>query len=236
MNTSLPNTLLCGGNIRHTATSITAQFDDVRYAVSTGHLNGGLHHILAVSNQKLYVYAETEKDLPGGSVSDFLAAEFIVQDIPINFATAILTSADLNKAVYCSETHEDITVEVIVTAGIHETACRPGDGYKYIEQNGNYRPHGTVNILAFTNKALTDGAMMRALITITEAKTIAFLDTGVTSIDNQLPATGTATDGVILTIDPDGEILTDTGAFSCFGDTLAKAVRKAVTIALLEEM
>lgn len=233
MNSLLPNSLVTGGILRSTKTSITVQFDDVRYAISTGQLNGGLHHVLAVGNQKLYIHAETEKDLPGGSVSNFLAAEFTVQDIPINFATALLTSADLDRAIYCYTIVDDVTIEIIATAGIDETAYRPGDGYKYIEKNGNYVPHGTVNLLVFTNKALTDGALVRAMITITEAKSLAFLDMNITSIDNDLPATGTATDGIVLTIDPNGEVLTDSGAFSLFGDTLAKTVRRAVKEALL---
>ena len=35
-----------------------------------------------------------------------------------------------------------------------------------------------------------------------------------------------------MTIDPNGELLTDSGTFSQFGDTLAKAVRSAIEKAL----
>ena len=75
--------------------------------------------------------------------------------------------------------------------------------------------------------------MTKALITITEAKTAAFQDAQVASTMNLVHvATGTATDGIILTIDTNGEILTDAGTFSLFGDTLAKAVYIGVQRAL----
>ena len=45
-------------------------------------------------------------------------------------------------------------------------------------------------------------------------------------------ATGTATDGIILTINTNGDVLTDAGSYSLFGDTLAKAVYLGVQRAL----
>ena len=45
-------------------------------------------------------------------------------------------------------------------------------------------------------------------------------------------ATGTATDGIILTINANGDVLTDAGSYSLFGDTLAKAVYLGVQRAL----
>ena len=86
------------------------------------------------------------------------------------------------------------------------------------------------------------------MMTITEAKTAALQDWGAESVKlypfmnedipersqkNATPtATGTSTDGVILTIDTNGDVLTDAGTFSLFGDTLAKAVYVGVQRAL----
>lgn len=84
-------------------------------------------------------------------------------------------------------------------------------------------------MLIFTNKALTDGALTKALITVTEAKSAAFRDADIKSLISNAYATGTATDGVILTIDTNGEVLTDSGTYSLFGDTLAKCVRLAMS-------
>ena len=139
-------------------------------------------------------------------------------------------------------------METIVTAGYEKTAHRAGTGYCYEERDGGFIVPGTINILVFTNKALTDSAMVKAIMTITEAKTAALQDWGVESVrlypfinedipeaitkEHKTSATGTSTDGIILTIDTNGDVLTDAGSFSLFGDTLAKAVYVGIQRAL----
>ena len=139
-------------------------------------------------------------------------------------------------------------MEAIVTAGYEKTAHRAGTGYCYEERDGAFVTPGTINILVFTNKALTDSAMVKAIMTITEAKTAALQDWGLkvyASIhlstktflkqlqkERKTSATGTSTDGIILTIDTNGDVLTDAGSFSLFGDTLAKAVYVGIQWAL----
>jgi adenosylcobinamide amidohydrolase len=70
----------------------------------------------------------------------------------------------------------------------------------YVERDGNFvSTAGTINVILLTNAALTDGAMARAVITVTEAKTAALQDLDVRSTytpRNQ--ATGTGTDNVIV--------------------------------------
>ncbi|MDU6497954.1 MAG: adenosylcobinamide amidohydrolase [Veillonella sp.] len=209
-----PQELATGGYVTRELHSVTVHFDDIHYSLSSGQLNGGYHHTLAVRNQQLTYQIETEKDLPGGSVADYLAQEF----------------------------------ETIVTAGYEKTAHRAGTGYCYEERDGDFIVPGTINILVFTNKALTDSAMVKAVMTITEAKTAALQDWNVESVrlhpfinedipdaitkERKTSATGTSTDGIILTIDTNGDILTDAGSFSLFGDTLAKAVYVGVQRAL----
>lgn len=234
MKQHLPTTLITGGRLEQTNSAITAYFDEIRYSISTGQLNGGLHHTMAVRSQKLTFHIDSEKDLPGGSISEYLSEEFQQVDIPIHFATGLLTSASMEKAVYICKQANNTIVEVIATGGFDQTAHRAGNGYFYEEKNGEYisckeRPiAGTINLLIFTNKALTDGALTRALISITEAKTASLIDAKIASCHDSALATGTATDGIIMTIDPNGDILTDSGTFSLFGDTLAKAVKEAV--------
>lgn len=230
--TAIPKELTVGGHVLHTPTAITVSFDEIRYAISTGALNGGLHHVLAVRNQHLGFFVESEKELPGGSLSGYLTAEFEQDDFPPNFCTGLITSATMERAAYTLVKAGTTSIEVIATAGFEATAHRAGDGYKYEETNGHFQVPGTINLLIFTNKALTDGALTRAVITATEAKTLALQEAGITMLNSTLPASGTATDGLIMTIDPHGEILTDTGSFSLFGDTLAKAVRQALAQAI----
>ena len=68
---------------------------------------------------------------------------------------------------------KDTIVETIVTAGYEKQPIDAGTGYCYEERDGSFVTPGTINILVFTNKALTDSAMVKAMMTITEAKTAA---------------------------------------------------------------
>lgn len=58
---------------------------------------------------------------------------------------------------------------------------------------------GTINIFVFTDKALSDGAMSRCVITTTEAKCAALQDRGIkSSYSPEKTATGTGTDNIII--------------------------------------
>lgn len=228
----VPTTLRSGGYVDIHSSAITVTYDMPYYAISTSPFNGGLHHVMAVRNQQLTFFVNNESELPGGSTSDYLAKECVQLDLPIHFCTALLTTASMNRHAYVCHSEDSIIIEVIATAGVEKTAHRAGDGYTYYEKDGVFHSGGTINLLVFTNCALTDGALTKSLLTITEAKTVALQSIGITSVLSNQPATGTSTDGVIMTIDPNGELLTDTGTFSQFGDTLAKAVRSAIEKAL----
>ena len=228
----VPTTLRSGGYVDIHSSAITVTYDMPYYAISTSPFNGGLHHVMAVRNQQLTFFVNNESELPGGSTSDYLAKECVQLDLPIHFCTALLTTASMNRHAYVCQSEDSIIIEVIATAGVEKTAHRSGDGYTYYEKDGAFHTGGTINLLVFTNCALTDGALTKSLLTITEAKTVALQSIGITSVLSNQPATGTSTDGVIMTIDPNGELLTDTGTFSQFGDTLAKAVRSAIEKAL----
>ena len=228
----VPTTLRSGGYVDIHSSAITVTYDMPYYAISTSPFNGGLHHVMAVRNQQLTFFVNNESELPGGSTSDYLAKECVQLDLPIHFCTALLTTASMNRHAYVCQSEDSIIIEVIATAGVEKTAHRAGDGYTYYEKDGAFHTGGTINLLVFTNCALTDGALTKSLLTITEAKTVVLQSIGITSVLSNQPATGTSTDGVIMTIDPNGELLTDTGTFSQFGDTLAKAVRSAIEKAL----
>jgi len=117
-----PQELATGGYITKELHSVTVHFDDIHYSLSSGQLNGGYHHTLAVRNQQLTYQIETEKDLPGGSVANYLAQEFEQIDTPVHFSTALLTSATMTLHAYAKVEEKDTIVETIVTAGYEKAA------------------------------------------------------------------------------------------------------------------
>ncbi len=87
---------------------------------------------------------------------------------------------------------------------------------------GAVAPHaGTVNVVAWVPQRLSDGALVNAVATVTEAKTQAIRELG-------LAATGTATDAVAVLCPPAGPVAPYAGPRSHWGQRLARAAYRAV--------
>ena len=146
----------------------------------------------------------------------------------------LATAADMdNRAVVVKE-FKPFVVVALVTAGAKTNALRTGvDEGNYIE---GMEPQGTVNIILLTNAQFTDGAMARAIITATEAKTAAFQDLNVpSSYTKGAQATGTGTDNIIVVTGTNGPKVSYTGGHSKIGELIGKAVYEAVVEALKKQ-
>lgn len=139
------------------------------------------------------------------------------------------TAADMDNLAIATREYGPFTVTALVTAGAETNAVRTGvDEGKHIEPS-----HGTINILLLTNARLSEGAMARAIITITEAKTAALEDLKVpSSYTKNVQATGTGTDSVVVVTGTDGPRVTYTGGHSRIGELIGKAAYAAVIEAL----
>ncbi|WP_156887760.1 adenosylcobinamide amidohydrolase [Desulfotignum balticum] len=142
------------------------------------------------------------------------------------FAT-LMTGADMDHLSVVEKTYEDLTVTVLATAGVRGNAMRMS------KDAGYYFSHGTINIIAGANRQLSEGAMTRALITITEAKTAALSDLDIRSSYTPWPhgATGTGTDNVLV-IQGTGPYVIFTGGHGKLAELMGKAVHEAVTKAI----
>ena len=88
---------------------------------------------------------------------------------------ALMTAAKIRKVLTVKhKTLEDLHVTVILTAG---TANALVAGELPLKEDEEVRS-GTINIIAFVNRALTDGALVNSVITITEAKGVALRSLG----------------------------------------------------------
>jgi predicted amidohydrolase/adenosylcobinamide amidohydrolase len=127
--------------------------------------------------------------------------------------------------------HGPLTVTVLATAGARSNAIRTGvDAGTYIEDEA---PAGTINIVLLTNIRLTDAALARALITVTEGKTAALEDLRVASTYTPaVQATGTGTDSIIAVSGTEGPTASYTGGHSRIGELIGKASYQAVVEAL----
>lgn len=141
------------------------------------------------------------------------------------------TAADLDNLAVVSKHYGPLTVTVLATAGAKTNAIRTGvDAGTYIEGD---TPAGTINILVLTNIRLTDAALARALITVTEGKTAALEDLKVPSTYTPgVQATGTGTDSIIVVSGTHEPQASYTGGHSRIGELIGKASREAVIEAL----
>ncbi|AEF95874.1 adenosylcobinamide amidohydrolase [Methanotorris igneus] len=157
------------------------------------------------------------------------------------------TGANMDNLAVAKEEFDEFYVIAFTTAGAKYNAIRLGDEEAdYIEKDfktykivdGKLIPKekvGTVNIILITNANLTDGAMVRAIITITEAKTNAFQELNIRSTKHpELLATGTGTDNVVV-VKGFGRGVDYTGGHTKMGEMIAKAVKRSVIEALIKQ-
>jgi adenosylcobinamide amidohydrolase len=123
----------------------------------------------------------------------------------------MLTAAPVQQMTFA----EDDGVECAATVGItYPTWAAAEDG-----ASSTWTP-GTINLVCWLPRAMTDAALVNAVVTATEAKSQALAEAGV-------PGTGTASDAIVVCCPP-GEIEVYGGPRSRWGAPLARAVHHAV--------
>ncbi|AEH07243.1 adenosylcobinamide amidohydrolase [Methanothermococcus okinawensis] len=161
------------------------------------------------------------------------------------------TGANMDNLAIAKEEFDEFYAIAFTTAGAKYNAIRLGDeeadyiekdfktykvvNGKLVEKEKEKEKIGTVNIILITNADLTDGAMARAIITITEAKTNAFQELNIKSTKHpELTATGTGTDNIIV-VKGFGKKADYTGGHTKLGEIIAKCVKKSVIGALIKQ-
>jgi len=163
-------------------------------------------------------------------------AEIIVDLKLLPGKVAILsTGVDIDHCAFEVEEYEELNVSAFVTAGVESNAMRIGvDKAGNIEREGKFEQIGTINTILLTNACLSESAMVRSLITVTEAKTVALQDMDIrSSYDPNVPATGTGTDNVII-VSGEGPNVSYCGGHCKMGELMARAVTLTTKEAILK--
>jgi adenosylcobinamide hydrolase len=150
--------------------------------------------------------------------------------------TFLSTGVNIDNLAVCEKSYQEFKVCCLATAGAKGNALRTGvDVASYVERAGNFvSTLGTINVIILTNATLSDGAMARAIITVTEAKTAALQDLDVRSTSNpQNQATGTGTDNMIVGSGKNSDKpLQITSGHVKIGELIGFSTKTAVTEAL----
>ncbi len=145
------------------------------------------------------------------------------------------TGVDMDQLAVCEQSYGNFKVCCLATAGAKGNALRTGvEVANHVEQPGYFvSAVGTINLLLLTNSTLTGGAMARAIITATEAKTAALQDLNVRSTASpQYQATGTGTDNMIVVSGKVGKPLLLTSGHTKMGELIGYTTKTAVAEAL----
>ena len=230
-------TTACGDAIHFYEKSIIISFKGPRNVLSTSPLNGGYQENL----QTVFNYDEKPNtgdycQLRAATYEEHLRLIAAELDLDSGRTTGISTAASMKNAAVALETDHKLCVSAISTAGVEVDSGRAGDPAVYDEQQQQRQMQGTINIILAINAHLPSFAMTRALVTCTEAKTVALQELLVGSNYSEGLATGTGTDGVIIISNPESRIyLTDAGKHSKLGELIGRSVIKAVKEGLYRE-
>lgn len=120
------------------------------------------------------------------------------------------------------------TVAAIVTAGLSYPAAA-GD-----EIHVSKVHHGTINTILIIDGSITDSAMIDAVITATEAKTLALRNIDVRSRFSDEVASGTTTDAVCVACTERGKRCEYAGTATSLGQAIARTTCGAVEEAIVK--
>ncbi len=165
--------------------------------------------------------------VPNNYASDAPAADLRALARKLNIVepfVGLMTAAKLERAQVAIEQSAATHVAAVVTVGLsHPVAAG-------VTEAVASRP-GTINIILIVGAHLTRAARVNAVITATEAKTLALLEAGVRAPHGG-PASGTGTDAIVVASTGRGLSVEYAGPIAPVGALIARAVRRAIQNAL----
>ena len=180
----------------------------------------------ALSEVTMMNYQEFEETFPA------------VLGIPRSDFSFLSTIANMENVAVCEKSYQDLIVSCLATGGVGNALRAGVDKANWIEQDGKFvKTLGTINIILLTNANLSDGAMARAIITATEAKTTALQDMDArSSVSPQNQATGTGTDNMIVVSGKElGRQIRYTGGHTKIGELIGSSTKLAVAEAIKKQ-
>jgi adenosylcobinamide amidohydrolase len=164
--------------------------------------------------------------------------------LPAEECATLGTAANMNNAAFVCQEFRDLQVVAVCTGGVETNAGRAGDpaavvetpeGFERLYPDTGMPGPGTINTMIFINKPLIPGAMVRVIMTATEAKSAALQELAVNSRYSDGLATGTGTDQIVVAaMQTDAPPLTSAGKHAKLGELIGRAVLESTkkTLAL----
>ncbi len=205
-------------------------FDTPKIALSTLE---GMRKVRAVGNVYLHPHF-WKRCTPVEKLKEEVVKHFGLSNVE---TFLLFTGADMDNIAFAKESFEDIVVWAAVTAGVLGNAMRAGvDEGHWLKKDGKWVHVGTINIIVFVNKRLSDVALIQSVVRITEAKSAVLQELKVESTYTPgVIATGTGTDNVLVVSGTEDPELESAGGHTKLAELMAKAVRRTLFRALYNQ-
>jgi len=194
---------------------LIVRFDETVRGLSWAITGGGFCHTRLVA----WFHVRYEELGPGRDAAHLMRTR--LREEGLSGAVGLMTAAYLDGYEDVQASEGQTLVRSIATVGL-SNALAIGD--PPTAHNGA----GTVNLLCHIHVPLSRGAMVEALSLATEARTAAFMETGVKSTCSGRGATGTGTDCIVITapLGRGGERYV--GKHTPIGSLVGRTVKEAV--------
>jgi len=235
-----------GAEVHRTGKMLIVRFNEPHRVISTSRVYGGMHDDLQCifNHQSCEPAGHHRKELKA-IVSDPLRyqTELCEQYGLPGLSASLGTAANMHYAAIETARFRNLAVTAICTGGVEGNAGRAGDpasvwegeaGFEPLAASGD-EPPGTINTMLLINRELAPGAMVRSIMTATEAKCTVLQELAVSSRYSDGLATGTGTDQIAVACSlGGGSPLTSAGKHSKLGELIGRAVSRAIgkTLAL----
>lgn len=153
-------------------------------------------------------------------------------------AVGMLTARNVAAYVCGTAKVEGVRAGAVVTLGLRNGE-RIGARREMAQGSGAPEGAGTINILVYVDRPLTDAALLEASALAVQARTVALIEAGYRPAGMDAPVTGTGTDCVVMAAPqaPDGEPYAGesyAGMHTAIGEAVGACVLGAVRQAAAE--
>lgn len=224
--------------------SLIIVFEGKRGVVSSSNLNGGYRNDLRYAfnhscGSNPLVQQKRCPGMKGSNIAEHYAVTAAEIGLPPEQSTGMGTAALMENRAIATRTYYGVEVMAVATAGIDVNGGRAGDPAAYDEfaKASLLPPPGTINIFLFINAHLDPGALTRAIVTATEAKTAALQELMAVSLYSEDLATGSGTDSIIAVCNEDSSVtLYNAGKHVLLGEMIGQSVKEVVKEALAKQV
>ncbi|GKU84664.1 heme ABC transporter ATP-binding protein [Niallia sp. NCCP-28] len=156
-------------------------------------------------------------------MKSYLRANHFIPEQTVGMMTAVYIEDAAYKSIVC----QDLSVFIVVTAGVGNAV----DAARTMDHSSELLP-GTINIWIFVNGELSEEAYIQSVITATEAKASVLRCQQVMDPITGTIATGTSTDSILIAATQEGARAEFAGTIAPLGKLIAAGVTECLTESL----